>query len=149
MHNKNSNWKTVPIIWIGILVILLGRSADAGEPMSPEDYCWQQQAAFIDEGVEMATGPITTGGERWHIVWSDGDEDLVPGSRITIPFADGDIVLRGTTATMADNLMTLNRHWKAGREPFAVRFEGIVYLIVPYWENETQEAWCDALPLRQ
>ena len=70
VHTKNQTWKTVPLIWIAItFLMLLGRSASADEPMSPEDYCWQQQVAFVDEGVEMPA------------VVAPGRERAVPASR--------------------------------------------------------------------
>lgn len=135
--------------WTAILVTtLFSTSAVAKDtPQSPEAYCWEQQAAFIDEGLEMPTGPIQTSGERWTIVWENGTEDSVPGDEISVPFKDGTEYVSGHTPATANHLLALNRHWAAGREPFAVRYEGTVYMIVPYWNNEAQEAWCASLPL--
>ena len=144
-------WLTViaTAVWIAIIIfILTSKTATAANmSISPEEYCWEQQVAFIDEGVEMATGPLETSGEQWTIVWEDGSEDLVPGNRISIPFADEVVHISGHTPAMADHLLTLNLYWARGSEPFGVRYEGTVYLIVPHFDNQSQEVWCMALPL--
>jgi|AntRauTorckE6833_2_1112554.scaffolds.fasta_scaffold01038_14 hypothetical protein len=138
---------TIVIVLISALTFGTNTAVADTEPQSPEEYCWEQQAAFIDEGVEIPTGPIETSGERWTIVWESGSEDIIPGHQISVPFADGVVLISGNTPAMADHLLTLNAHWAAGREPFAVRYEGTVFMIVPHWNNDTQESWCLSLPM--
>lgn len=141
---------TVAITWLAIITVILlgGRLAHAEDTSAnPEAYCWEQQAAFINEGVEMPTSSLETSGQPWEIIWENGSSDTIPGDQITVSFADGVEHITGTTAAMADHLLTLNNHWKAGREPFAVRYEGTIFMIVPYWDNQSQESYCMSLPL--
>lgn len=135
------------LVAFAIATTFAGQATAENLPLSPEERCWQQQAAFVDEGLEMPVGPIETGGEIWNIVWESGSEDLIPGDRISVPFEDGVVQLTGTTPAMADHLLTLNLHWAAGREPFAVRYEGTIFMIVPHQDRETGETWCPAWPL--
>jgi len=132
--------------------LFLGIMATQAAAKSPfeeaYDYCWEQQAAFINEGVEMETAPLRVSGTDWNVTWGNSQTDTIAGDRIEASFLDGTEVISGHTMPMADHVLTIALHRDEGRIPFAVRYQGRTFLIVPYPANSTsEEHWCSAHPM--
>lgn len=133
---------------ICILTVLTTPHLAAASPFEDAyDYCWAQQAAFIEEGVAMPTTPIAVTGQTWTVTWPAGHTDTIAGDTITTSF-DGDVAMvSGQTFAMADHVLTIAHNRKEGRKPFMVRYEGTLFMIVPYPETTDAEPWCLSLPV--
>lgn len=113
------------------------------------DYCWAQQEAFIKEGVEMTDAPIHVSGPTWTVTWGTGGTEEVPGDTLSVDFDGVTAVVSGRTMAMADHVLTLANNQDEGRLPFMVRYEGTLFMIIPYpAEKGEVEGFCIALPLK-
>jgi|GEM_PF-4679644 len=135
--------------FIAIVTLAATSSITLANPQEAYDYCWGQQAAFISEGVEMESAPMKVSGKTWDIAWSKNWTDTIIGDRIEATFDTGVVAITGHTPAMADHVLTIAAHRDEGIIPFAVRYEGTVFMILPYPADDTTADghWCVALPV--